>query len=517
MTENRRIFWNVIATYGRSLYGLVLGLLCGRWALMALGETDYGLNGLVGGLAVFIAFFNNVLAGANARFYAFSIGAAKVAEDRESALEECRRWFNIALFVHTIVPVVLIVVGYPLGVYAVKHWLTIPLERIDACVWVFRFVCLSCFVGMVNVPFSAMYTAKQYIAELTLYSFITATLNAVALYYMVTHPGLWLAKYAAFTCLISIVPQVVICLRAIWVFPECQINIKYMLDLSRVKRLGAFSGWQMLGMLCAMLRSNGLSIVVNKLFGARMNAAQTIGNSVQGHCFTLSGAMQSAFTPVITQSCGAGDYVKMNKFVIRTCKFNVFLSLIFVIPLALELPKVMALWLGTPPSFATGLCYCAMLLHLVGAATAGHMIAVNATGRIAGYHVTLCLINIFVLPVSVLVGLVWKNVYAVMGVVIAFEMLNSIGRLCFSRKHAKTSMREWVRFVALPSLSVGLICGIVGFLPQLLFAPSPSRVCITILTCEVILLPTLWFVVLNSEEREFVKRKMFSRLISKSK
>ena len=29
MTENRRVFLNVIATYGRSLYGLALGLLCG--------------------------------------------------------------------------------------------------------------------------------------------------------------------------------------------------------------------------------------------------------------------------------------------------------------------------------------------------------------------------------------------------------------------------------------------------------------------------------------------------------
>ena len=57
MTENRRIFLNVIATYGRSIYGLILGLLCGRWALMALGEIDYGLYGLVGGLTVFIAFF----------------------------------------------------------------------------------------------------------------------------------------------------------------------------------------------------------------------------------------------------------------------------------------------------------------------------------------------------------------------------------------------------------------------------------------------------------------------------
>ena len=43
MTANRRIFLNIIATYGRSLYALVIGLFCGRWSLMALGEVDYGL------------------------------------------------------------------------------------------------------------------------------------------------------------------------------------------------------------------------------------------------------------------------------------------------------------------------------------------------------------------------------------------------------------------------------------------------------------------------------------------
>lgn len=39
MTANRRIFLNIIATYGRSLYALVIGLFCGRWTLMALGEA----------------------------------------------------------------------------------------------------------------------------------------------------------------------------------------------------------------------------------------------------------------------------------------------------------------------------------------------------------------------------------------------------------------------------------------------------------------------------------------------
>ena len=51
MSPNRRIFLNIVATYGRSLYALVIGLFCGRWTLMLLGEVDYGLMGLVGGHA----------------------------------------------------------------------------------------------------------------------------------------------------------------------------------------------------------------------------------------------------------------------------------------------------------------------------------------------------------------------------------------------------------------------------------------------------------------------------------
>ena len=42
MSPNRRILLNIVATYGRSLYALVIGLFCGRWMLMAVGEVDMG-------------------------------------------------------------------------------------------------------------------------------------------------------------------------------------------------------------------------------------------------------------------------------------------------------------------------------------------------------------------------------------------------------------------------------------------------------------------------------------------
>ena len=50
MTQNRRIVLNIVATYGRSLYALVCGLFISRWGLAALGKTDFGVCGVVGGM-----------------------------------------------------------------------------------------------------------------------------------------------------------------------------------------------------------------------------------------------------------------------------------------------------------------------------------------------------------------------------------------------------------------------------------------------------------------------------------
>ena len=182
MTENRRIFLNIIATYGRSLFALACGLFTGRWLLMSLGEVDYGLISVVGALTGFIGFISGLIAAAVGRFYTFSIGQARVMG--AAGLEECRKWFNTAFLLHSVIPLAMLIIGYPIGDYAIRHaWLNIPPDRVEACLWVFRFSCLSGFLGLVTVPFNAMYGAKQYIAELTVYSFVTTTLNVCFLYY----------------------------------------------------------------------------------------------------------------------------------------------------------------------------------------------------------------------------------------------------------------------------------------------------------------------------------------------
>lgn len=506
MTQNRRIILNVVATYGRSLFSLGCGLFISRWVLAALGKVDFGLYGVVGGLAVFVTFINQLLSQATARFYAFAVGRARVAG--AEGLDECRRWFNTAVLVHTVVPCVLVAVGYPLGAYAVEHWLTIPVERLTACIWVFRFVCVACFVGMLNVPFQAMYTAKQEIAELTIYGFAHTLANVCFMYFMVSHPGDWLTRYALWMCMVSVVPQLIICIRAIVVYKECKFNVRYLWSGTRIRKLGAFACWQAFGGLGVILRGQGIQILINKYFGPTVNGSMAIANQVSGSAQTLSSALQGAFAPAITNSCGAGDLEQMRLLAYRTCKFGMLLALIFVLPLALELRAVMQLWLGDPPIYAVELCWCVLIMAIIDKSSAGHMLAVSATGRIAAYQIFLGGSLILTLPLAwMFVALKW-GVCSVGWAMIATMLICAWGRVWFARSIVGMSAHYWLRRIMLPVVLLLFACLVAGYLPRLMLPAGILRIGMTTAMVEAALLPFAFFVVLDAGERQFVIAKI---------
>ncbi len=516
MSPNRRILLNIAATYGRSLYALAVGLFCGRWTLMALGETDFGLFGAVGCLIAFIGFFNNVLVGGATRFYAISIGRAQVAEDKAAALEESRRWFNTALTIETVFPLVLLAIGYPIGEWAVRHFMVIPPDRVGTCVWIFRCSCLSAFVGMVCCPFNAMYGAKQYIAELTVYSFATQTLHVVFAWYMVTHPqDDWLLPYAVFSCVVAIAPNLIIAFRARRLFPECRVVPGYMWDAARLKVTLGYTGCIVMGAGCALLRNQGMTVLVNKLYGPRVNAAMSIANTVNGHASSLSRSLMNAFSPAIMTAYGTGDCRAANRLALRGCKFALLLSLLFMLPLSLELPEVMRLWLKDPPQYATGLCWIMILYYLVDVCTTGHMVAVNAHGKIFWYNLVLSSISVFTLPIALVAGLMGGSVYCAGWTLTVMAAINSIGRVLFARHYVGMSVRYWTFKVIVPTIVLVGVCGVIGYLPHFALEESFLRVCLTTAISESVFIPLAWFVVFDSEERAYIREKLFTKVFGR--
>ena len=517
LTENRRIFWNIVFTYGRSVLSIGGTLLISRWVLMALGQVDFGLFSVIGGLVIFIQFLNNVLAVATSRFYAFSIGAAKT-NPTEQGMEDCRKWFNTALTIHTLLPIFLILIGYPIAKWAIYNWLTIPPDRFDACVWILRFTCFSSFVAMINVPFKAMYTAKQYIAELTVYSMATTILNIIFSYFMASHPGDWLTKYALWMCAMSVLPQIVICIRANLIFPECKLVWSYLGDILHLKQIGIYAGWQFLGVFCALLRSQGISLLINKAFGPSVNASMQISHQVNAGTSTLSSALLSSFSPAITTACGAKDYKRMTSLAFGACKFSTLLALIFVMPLALELSFVIELWLKNPPPFVVGLCYLMLTFYICDVCTTGNMILINASGKIKEYNIVLSGISIFTLPAAILAVWLGGNVYSIGVILVVAICFNSAGRIYFAQKLLNMSAIRWIREIMLPIIILIVICGGLSYLPHFWLSKGFLRLLITILLTEIIFVPTAWYLVLQHDEREFISTKLktvYKKIINK--
>ena len=475
---------------------------------MALGEVDYGLMGVVGGLTAFIGFFFGILSGAVGRFYAFAIGEASVNKDQEAGLERCRQWFSLAVTIHSVVPVVLMIIGYPIGEWAVRSFLTIPADRVEACVWVFRFVCISCFLGMVTVPFNAMYVAKQYIAELTIYSFVTSTLNVLFLYYMVTHPGVWLTRYAFWQLLLVLAPQLIIAIRAHSLFPECRFRRVYAWNWSMYKQMLSYTGWNIFGSLGYMLKGQGIAVLVNKYYGPAVNAAMNIANTVSCQTQTLSGAMQSAFTPAITTAVGTRDYGKVRTLAFRFCKFGMLLSLIFMLPLALELPEIMRFWLKTPPQYATGLCWMMLLIAFIDSHTLGFGVAIMAKGDIKWYQIVLGGFNLLALPIAWVFAANGGNVYAVaLGILIAWAFL-VYGRVLFARRLLGVSVRLWLKTVMLPVLISASGTVVLACLPHFIMPQSVVRVFVTTTISTITFALISWRFGLAGDERSFIKDRV---------
>ena len=481
---------------------------------MALGEVDYGLMGVVGGLTVFITYLNGILAGAIGRFYAISVG--EQAMDKESGILTCRKWFTTAVVIQTIMPTLLLIICYPIGEWAVRCFLTIPADRVHDCVWVWRFVCFSCYLGMLSMPWNAMYGAHQYIAELTVYSFVTTTLNACFLYYMVTHPGVWLSKFAFWQCLLAITPNLIIWIRAHYLFPECRIVWKHIKCWDNVKKMASYALWTAWGTLGAVLRGQGIAILVNKYFGPRVNAGVTVGSSLSGHCNTLAGSMIGAFSPAIFNAWGAKDYQRARKLAFQTCKIGTLLILIFALPLSLEVDEVLRIWLRDPPQYAAGICLFVMAMTVIDKMAVGHMICVNANGKVAVYQAFLGTSLVLTLPLAWLLIELGVGVYSVGWAMVATMAVCALGRVWLARRLVGMSAWHWLKRVCIPLLLLIGICLFVGLLPRIFLGQSFARICTTTLLVEAVLVPFAWFLILDVSEKTFFKTRLVM-LVSKVK
>ena len=281
-----------------------------------------------------------------------------------------------------------------------------------------------------------------------------------------------------------------------------------MFRLNRLKRMFGFAGWQLFGGVGNVLRAQGSAILVNLSFGARVNAAFSIANQVCAHSASLSASLQGALTPAVTTAEGAGRHDEAKDLSFRACKFSVLLVLLFAIPLISEIDYVLRWWLKTPPMFTSQFCIGMLIVLLIDKLTFGHMVAITAVGKIAGYQATLGTL-LFITPFIgwIMINMGMDKIAVPLSYIITVTLC-TVGRLVFCRRIVGMSIGYWFKFVFVRVTFVATIMFAIGVVVKLIMEESFLRLAVTTFTEDLALIFISYWFALDKKELNFIAQKV---------
>lgn len=267
----------------------------------------------------------------------------------------------------------------------------------------------------------------------------------------------------------------------------------------------SFAGWNLFGALCNVSRDQGMAIVLNLFFGTIVNAAYGVANQVNGQLLSFSSTLSKAINPQIVKSEGRGDRNRMLRLTITTCKMSFFLLSFFALPLIIEMPFVLNLWLDEVPEHAIIFCRLIIGLSLVSQLSRGLQIALQAVGKIRAYQVVVGTLIILNLPLAYVLVNAGLQPFSVFVGAIFIEVIAGGLRMWFAHRLTGLSMPTFFKEVWLNASISILIASALACLPTYLMKESFYRLLLTGSISAVTIPLIAYYIALSKTETDKIK------------
>ena len=152
--DNKRIAKNTIYLYIRTFVSMIVALYTSRKILEALGVDDFGIFNVVGGIISLMSFINGSMSVATQRYLTYELGRGTEGQ--------FNKVFNMAVYIHAIIAVIVLIAAETMGVWFVNTQLNIPEVRMEAANWVFQATILTTILGILQTPYNAAIISHEH-------------------------------------------------------------------------------------------------------------------------------------------------------------------------------------------------------------------------------------------------------------------------------------------------------------------------------------------------------------------
>lgn len=496
--KNKRIAKNTILLYIRMVFSMLVALYTSRVILNALGENDYGIYGVVGGIVVFFNVISGSLNAAISRFITYELGKGNV--------ERLNKVFCTSLNIQFLMSVVFLVFAEIIGVWFLENKMNIPDGRMYAAHWVLQCSILSFIVGLISVPYNATIIAHEHMGAFAYLSILSTFLNLGVALVINCVSFDKLIFYALAIVGINILMRIIYGVYCKFHFQEAHWH--FVKDKELMKKMTSFAGWNFLGASSGVLLGQGVNILMNIFFGVAVNAARSIASQVDNAVNMLVNNFTMALNPQITKSYAAGDMTYLHDLVCKGAKYSFFIMLIPALPVLLETPQILSFWLKQVPVFSVVFVRLTLLISLVSVLSQTLITSMLASGRIKKYQIIISSLSYSIFLLAYLaykIGLPPFTAYIIQLIIFVIEL---VVRLFLLRQMVSLPIKVYLRSVILNIFIVVIVASVLPMIVMLSMNESLLRLLIICVLSFICVLFAIYGFGLSSRERIWVNGKI---------
>ena len=505
--RGQNIARNTLMLYVRMLFLMFIGLYTSRIVLAALGEDDFGIYGVVGGVVALFSIISGSLSAAITRFITFELGQG--CTGRLPAV------FSSAVTIQLVLAGIVLVIAEPAGIWFIENRMNIPPDRLDAAHWVFQFSLLAFVINIISVPYNASIIAHERMSAFAVIG-IFEGLAKLAVAFLIMHsPFDRLIAYSVLMCVVAAGVRVAYTAYCRKYFEECRF--RFIWDGKLLRQMFSFAGWNFIGVTSGALRDHGGNILVNIFSGPAANAARAVSVQLGGAVQSFVTNFMTAVNPQITKSYAADDRNYTMELVFRSSRYSFYLLSLIALPILLNAGFLLDLWLKDVPARSEAFVCLALILSMSECISNPLVTLMLATGKIRNYQLVVGGLQLLNLPVSYLILKAGAPPESILLVAIVISQICLFARLFMLHSMTGLSVGKFMIEVYSQILLVMVLAfpaelWLTSFFGDDMFSFIMSCVVSVIVTSSVI-----WIAGLSSDERIMLSSKVAGLLRRASK
>ena len=505
--NNKRIARNTVLLYVRMILIMIVTLYTSRVILQSLGVIDFGIYNVVGGVVAMMGILNGAMSASVSRYLTYELGTGNK--------EQLKRVFSVSIISYLALGGILFILAETVGLWFVNTQLVIPDDRIVATNWVYQFSILSSIVLLIENPFLADIQSHERMDAYAYISIIEVVLRLLIAYLIVVIPADRLITYGILLFASSVIitlSYVIYCLKN---FEETYFRV-YKGTKPLFKEMILYSGWNLFGSAAGLVKGQGLNILLNVFFNPAVNAARGIAYQVNGALTNFSTSFFTAVRPQIIKYYAQNERAEMFKLVFRSSRFSYYLLFLLSLPIIIEAPFIIQLWLGQLPDYVVPFVRVIILISMVDAIGQPIMTATHATGKIALYQSVVGTMTLLNIPISYLFLKMGYSPMIVFYISLSISVIQIFVRLLILNSIIKVPMREYVINVLGTCSIVSIVAAVIPTYIHFKLQPGWQATLVVCLACVLFTSMSIWWIGMNRKERLMIKSYV-TRILKKQK